>query len=77
MTGCNETKIHVPAHDVSDPPHLSFLHHPQQLDLQGLGHVSNLVQEEGPTVGGGQQALLVSRRSGEGAGLVSEEFTLE
>ena len=59
------------AADRSDPP---LLQGAQGADLRRLGQVSHLVEEEGPALGGAEQALLALRRAGEGARFVSEEL---
>src|SRR6266568_4434931 len=62
---------------VSLPTHHTILDHPQQLRLRRLGHLEQLVEEEGPAVGGLEQAGLVAHGAGERALAMSEHLRLE
>jgi len=64
----------VPAH----PHDLPLLEHPEELDLQGLAHPLQLIQEQGPFMGkfkqSGTPALF---RAGERAFLISKKLALQ
>ncbi len=54
-----------------------FLQKSQQLDLQGQGNVSNLVEEKGPALRLLDLTLCRFDRAGESASLIAEEFGFE
>ena len=60
-----------------DRDHLALLQHAEELHLGGRRHLTDLVEEECPTVGGDEEALLVLHRSGEGALHMTEELAFE
>jgi len=54
-----------------------LLHHPQELYLESLGHISDLIQKEGPSPSQGEAALTILESPGESSTLMTEKFTLE
>ncbi|EDM79044.1 hypothetical protein PPSIR1_10590 [Plesiocystis pacifica SIR-1] len=70
---------HVDGHGlgVADPLDLPLLEHAQQLDLEGQGHLADLVEEDGALVGGLELADLVGHGARERALDVAEELGLD
>ena len=60
-----------------DRPDFAFLQYPEQLDLQGRGHVADLVQEYGSALRAHKQAGMVSSCSRKGALDVPEQFRFQ
>jgi hypothetical protein len=54
-----------------------ILHHPQQLDLQDLTHLTDFVEKQRAPVRGLKKADFVSYRAGKGPLLISEHFRLQ
>ena len=73
----NDAHIDFLRTGAADRPHLVFLQHAQQLDLQAHRHVADLVQHQRAAVGFLEQALVTARCAGERAFLVTEQFRLE
>ena len=61
----------------ADRPHLAFLQHAQQLDLQRRRHLADFVEEHRAGVRGLEHALGVGDRAGERALDVAEELGFE
>jgi hypothetical protein len=56
---------------------LGFLQHPQQLGLQRQRQLTNLIEEQGATVGVFEQPDLVANGVGEGSAAMTEQLRLE
>ena len=63
--------------DLPHPAHFPFLKHPQQLGLQIEGQLGDLVEEQGPAVGGGEETGAFPVGPGEGSPGVTEEFAFD
>ena len=61
----------------TDPPYHAVLDHPQQLRLRRLGHLEQLIEEEGAAVGRLEQTGLVAHGAGERTLAVPEHLRLE
>ena len=61
----------------ADRPHLAFLQHAQQLDLQRRRHLADLVEKHRAGVRGLKHALRIGDRAGERALDVAEQLGLE
>src|SRR5690606_34770065 len=61
----------------ADGHDLALLERAEQLDLERRRHLADLVEEEGPSAGGDEEAVLVPDRAGEGALDVAEELGFE
>jgi len=56
---------------------LAAFQYPQQFGLQGHGHVTDFIQEQGAAIGLGQQTFFGLVGAGEGAFGVAEQFALQ
>ena len=61
----------------ADRSHLPVLQHAQELRLQSERHVADLIQEQRPSVCGGDEPLVIVGRAGKGAFAVAEQFRFE
>ena len=61
----------------ADRPHLAFLQHAQELDLQRQRHVADLVEQKRAAVRGLEQALVRLHGARERAARVPEQLGLE
>jgi hypothetical protein len=72
--GGDDAHVHLHRARAAHRPHLAFLQHAQQLDLEGGRGFADFVEEHGAAVGTLEQADVVFHRAGEGAALVAEQF---
>src|SRR5919201_775048 len=70
-----EVDVHDPV--AADRPVLALLQHAQQLRLQVRRHLADFVEQQRAALRHLEEALLVHRRAGEGALLVTEELRLD
>ena len=75
--GRDHAHIHMPRIGCAKRRKFLVLQHAQKLALQVDGHVTDLVQENGPPVGQLKFPLAVLRSAGERAALISEKFKFE
>ena len=73
----NDAHVDVFRLGAADRPHLAFLQHAQQFDLQAHRHVADLIEHQRAALGRLEQALVTAGRAGERAFFVTEQFGLE
>src|SRR5262249_56912488 len=77
VAGSEHPDVHRSRLQASHASYRSLLEDPKQLRLRGERHLPDLVQEQGPALGGLDQACLGGTRSGERSSFVSEQLALE
>ena len=77
MRGSDDADVDLACGEGTDGKDFLVLDGAEKLRLRWDGHITNLVEEEGASVGEFEQANLVAIRSGEGAFDVAEELALE
>ena len=75
--GRHQAHIERNAAPRSQANHLALLQHPQQLDLQGHGQITDLIKEQGAAMGRLEPARTRLRRPREGARLMPEQFGID
>jgi len=75
--GGDDAHVHLQGLGRAHRSHLFLLQHAQQLGLEGEGHVADLVQEQGPPLGGEEQPFVTADGAGEGPLHVPEQFRLQ
>ena len=74
--GGDQPEVHLDRLGAADGKHLGLLQSAQQRRLAGAGQIGHLVEEEGPAVGGADQAWPVLAGAGEGPPAVPEQLRL-
>ncbi len=77
VRGRDDPDIHLLRLAAADHAHLAVLEHPEELDLHGGIRLADLVQEDGPAVGGLEEAGPRLAGAREGSLDVAEELALE
>src|SRR5262249_49141423 len=75
--GGNESHVDRASFEPTEPSNFSRLEDAQELDLDGRRKLADLVEKNGPALGGLQKPRLGRLRAREGAALVPEELALE
>ena len=74
--GRDHPHVDLPGGHIAQGHDFPFLQHPQQLDLKGRRHLSDLIQKDGSPVGRFKSPRFVLHRVREGALPVSEKGSL-
>ena len=73
----DDSHIDIGVFGVADLDELLVLQDTEHLGLQTIFHFSDFIQEDGSSIGFFEKSFLVLHRSGEGSGLVSEQFAFQ
>ncbi len=75
--GRHHPNVHLDGADAAHPLEFHLLEHPQELDLEALGHFRHFIHEQGAAVSQFEPALAHGHGVGKGAPFVAEEFALQ
>ena len=73
----NDPDIDLVGLHAAQGAHLALLQYPQELGLQGQGHVADLVKEQGAAVGRVEQAGAITVGAAESALAIAEQFRFQ
>ena len=77
VRGCKQADICLEQPRAPQPPELTRLENPENLDLHGRGHLSHLIEKYSAALCHLKQALAPVERSGKSSPLVTEKLTLK
>ena len=75
MGGGDDPHIHFDGLARTDAGNFPLLQHAQQLDLQRQAQFADLIEQQGPALGGFKPAGVALHRAGKGAFFMAEEFS--